>query len=229
MQKLQINKLLTYKQKTIMKKITLLLLLLLFSAITFGQKTVSIATINGMDATAFKVSVNGILKVGTPYTFVINYTNQPTTANDLQVKILVGGSYADNTLASSPITTANGQKTITITPTTVLSSAIIQVRSSATTDFSTASTENIFLFVWKVDASLATQSFNKSTIAFYPNPATDVITFGNEVSTKSYKVLSMTGSVVKEAPATGSLNVSDLAKGTYIISTDSGIGKLIKE
>lgn len=209
-----------------MKKITLILLLV--SALTFAQKTVSIATINGLDATAFKVSVNGTLRVGTPYTFVINYTNQATTANDLQVKILTGG-YADNSIITGPITTANGQMTLVITPTTVLTTAILQVRTTTTTDFSAASVENAFLFTWKVDPALSRASFNKNSISFYPNPAKDIVTFGNAVESKTYKVLSLTGALVKEAPATGTLNVSDLAKGNYIIATDSGIGKLIKE
>lgn len=78
-------------------------------------------------------------------------------------------------------------------------------------------------------AALGTASFNKNTISFYPNPAKDIVTFGKDVESKSYKVLSMTGALIKEVPATGTLNVSDLASGTYILSTDAGTAKIIKE
>lgn len=57
----------------------------------------------------------------------------------------------------------------------------------------------------------------------------DIITIGSDVETKTYKVLSLTGAVLKEVPATGTLNISDLASGTYILSTGAGNAKIIKE
>ena len=79
-------------------------------------------------------------------------------------------------------------------------------------------------------ASLSSASFNAEKLtSFYPNPAKDQVNFGSDVVTKTYKVINMTGSVVKDVVATGTLDVSDLPKGTYIIATDTGSGKLIKE
>lgn len=77
--------------------------------------------------------------------------------------------------------------------------------------------------------TLSTESFSKNSISFSPNPAKDVINFSSEIITKTYKVVTLTGAVVKEVAATGSLNVADLPKGIYLIVTDAGIGKLIKE
>lgn len=77
--------------------------------------------------------------------------------------------------------------------------------------------------------ALGTKKFLKKAIAFYPNPARDLVTFSDEIATKTYKVINLSGAIVKEVPATGTLNVSDLAKGIYIIATDSGTAKLIKE
>ncbi|MGA9638957.1 T9SS type A sorting domain-containing protein [Flavobacterium sp.] len=79
-------------------------------------------------------------------------------------------------------------------------------------------------------ASLGTGDFSKQKLtSFYPNPVKDIITIGSGVETKTYKVLSLTGAVLKDVPATGTLNVSDLASGTYILSTDAGTAKIIKE
>ncbi|WPR73127.1 T9SS type A sorting domain-containing protein [Flavobacterium sp. NG2] len=79
-------------------------------------------------------------------------------------------------------------------------------------------------------STLGTADFSKQKLSsFYPNPVKDIITIGSDVETKTYKVLSLTGAVLKEVPATGTLNVSDLASGTYILSTDAGNAKIIKE
>ncbi|GIZ07984.1 T9SS type A sorting domain-containing protein [Flavobacterium sp. UMI-01] len=79
-------------------------------------------------------------------------------------------------------------------------------------------------------STLGTADFSKLKLtSFYPNPVKDVITIGSDVETKTYKVLSLTGAVLKEVPATGTLNVSDLASGTYILVTDIGTAKIIKE
>ena len=80
---------------------------------------------------------------------------------------------------------------------------------------------NATLGVYQVDG--------KKLSSFYPNPVKDIITIGNDVQTKTYKVLSLTGAILKDVPATGTLNVSDLASGTYILATDVGTAKFIKE
>lgn len=89
--------------------------------------------------------------------------------------------------------------------------------------------QNYVNYVVGVTETLSTKKTNRNTVAFYPNPATEVVTFNADLETKTYKVLSMSGALVKETAATSSLNVSDLSKGTYIIARDAGSGKLIKE
>lgn len=210
-----------------MKKITLLFLFI--CSITFAQKTVSINTINGQSVNDFKIATNGTLNVGTSYTFVIDFTNQSTTANNLIVKVLTSGFADTANVISTPITTASGQLTLILTPTVTVPAAHIQVRTTTTTDFGASSVENVFLFTWKVDPStLSTKTFINNNVAIYPNPAQDIITFGSQVITKTYKVLNLNGAVIKETAATGTLNVSDLANGTYIIMTDMGSAKLLK-
>ncbi|MDO6760297.1 T9SS type A sorting domain-containing protein [Tamlana sp. 2_MG-2023] len=77
--------------------------------------------------------------------------------------------------------------------------------------------------------TLGAKSFNKETVSFYPNPVQDQIHFSKDIQTKSYKLMSITGAVVKEVDASSSvLDVSELSPGVYIVSTDAGFAKFIK-
>ncbi|MEW4924543.1 T9SS type A sorting domain-containing protein [Algibacter sp. 2305UL17-15] len=79
-------------------------------------------------------------------------------------------------------------------------------------------------------ATLSTTKFNTSSINMYPNPVKDVIYFGKDVKTESYKVLNVTGALIKEVKATQrSLDVSELTAGMYFVATDSGVSKFIKQ
>ena len=61
----------------------------------------------------------------------------------------------------------------------------------------------------------------------YPNPANSYIKFSNEVA--KVKVYTLTGTLVIEERANDSLNVSNLANGTYIISVILANGRMAKD
>ncbi|WP_303317038.1 T9SS type A sorting domain-containing protein [Flavivirga abyssicola] len=63
----------------------------------------------------------------------------------------------------------------------------------------------------------------------YPNPVSTVMTISKNVKTKTYKVVNIVGSTVKEVEASGSMDVSDLSGGVYFLVTDSGIAKFVKK
>jgi len=210
-----------------MKKITLSLILIFTIAVSFAQRTVSISTINGQTLPDFIAATGKVMNIGSSYEFVIDITNQETSGNDLIIKVLTGGFGDTANIASVPITAANGQLTVTLIPTEVVSGAILQVRTTTSVNFGNSG-DNVFDYSWTVDPSLSTNEFEKLT-SFYPNPVKDVIYFGNDVQTKSYKVLSITGSLIKEIEAVQkSLDVSDLKTGMYFLATDSAVGKFIK-
>jgi hypothetical protein len=82
----------------------------------------------------------------------------------------------------------------------------------------------------KANATLSSVKFNSNKLtSFYPNPTNDVLNFGNDVQTNSYKVLSVTGALIKEVKATSrTLDVSDLKAGLYFIATDNAVAKFVK-
>lgn len=76
---------------------------------------------------------------------------------------------------------------------------------------------------------LSTKTFEKFS-SFYPNPVNDKIYFRNDVQTDSYKVLSVTGALIREVDGTSrSIDISDLKAGLYFIATDDSVGKFVKQ
>lgn len=214
-----------------MKNITLISFLFV-AAFGFSQtRTVAIASINGMTQADF-IAAGKTLTVGTDYEFVIDFTNQETTANALFVKTLTPGTFATMEEASSaPITTADGQMTVTFTPTMAAPDVILQVRSTTTKfDGTEGPNENIFIFNAVVQTSaLSVDSFNRNKLSsFFYNPQSNIITFGEDVISKSYAIYSLTGKSVINQEATGQIDVASLSKGMYIVVTDEGVGKFAK-
>ena len=66
--------------------------------------------------------------------------------------------------------------------------------------------------------------FAGSSIAVYPNPATDIVHIASKEKTKSVEIYSMTGQKVMNSNS-GEINVSRLNKGIYIIKTTLDSGK----
>ncbi len=76
------------------------------------------------------------------------------------------------------------------------------------------------------DGILATQNINKKEIALYPNPVKDVLYFSEEVT--NMKITDVSGRLVKQILTYSKLaDVSQLAKGVYMISAVTKEGKTI--
>ncbi len=72
--------------------------------------------------------------------------------------------------------------------------------------------------------SLSVSDINTNTISFYPNPVKETLYFSEEVST--IKITDLAGRTVKQyAVKSTSVNVSELSKGTYILSATTQEGK----
>ena len=78
--------------------------------------------------------------------------------------------------------------------------------------------------------TLSTNSFASTSLTdFGPNPTTGIVNFGSAIHTKTYSVYGNTGQLIREVPATGRLDISDLASGLYFVATEQGMAKVIKE
>ncbi|MGA9638700.1 T9SS type A sorting domain-containing protein [Flavobacterium sp.] len=79
--------------------------------------------------------------------------------------------------------------------------------------------------------SLSTTDFNRASIAanVSPNPVSSVLNISSDLVTKKYRIINLAGATVIETVATGSVDVSGLANGVYLLVTDAGIAKFIKE
>lgn len=97
----------------------------------------------------------------------------------------------------------------------------------------TAGVEGILKF--SGDLSLAVnESSAKSNLKVFPNPAVDVVNLTSSKEVKSVTIYDLTGKKVKSTTDTKQINVSNLAKGTYILQANYGNGgventKLIKK
>lgn len=62
----------------------------------------------------------------------------------------------------------------------------------------------------------------KSALKVYPNPAVDVVNVTSNREIKAVTVIDLTGKVIKSVKTSGEINVSSLAKGTYILQVYYG-------
>lgn len=90
--------------------------------------------------------------------------------------------------------------------------------------------------IFKFSGSLLAVSDNavKSSLKISPNPAVDVVTITANKEIKSVSIIDLSGKKVKGEATSGKVNVSSLAKGTYILQVNYGNGaventKLIKK
>ncbi|GEM_PF-4239373 len=74
---------------------------------------------------------------------------------------------------------------------------------------------------------LSVKRFNISS-KIYPNPVSTTLYIDSALETKSYKVVNLLGKEVKVAEAKGSLDVSSLSSGIYVLVTDEGMAKFVK-
>lgn len=91
-------------------------------------------------------------------------------------------------------------------------------------------------YLWNKDGTasyntnclLSTAEIEKPQIKIYPNPAKEVLNFSEEVS--NVRVSDFSGKIVKHISSSEkSINISKLAKGTYIISVTTKTGKTINK
>ncbi len=101
--------------------------------------------------------------------------------------------------------------------------------------FSDGPTGSAGIFKFVGDLSLAVKEASaNNNLKVYPNPAVDVVNLTANKEIKSVNIFDLSGKKVKSVTDTKQVNVSNLAKGTYIIQAYYGNGsventKLIKK
>lgn len=94
-------------------------------------------------------------------------------------------------------------------------------------------TQGIFKFSGNLALGVSDNAV-KSNLKVYPNPATDIVNISSTKKIENITVIDMTGKKVQSFKAGNQINVSSLAKGTYILQVYYGEGaventKLIKK
>jgi|SRR5690554_3460515 len=77
------------------------------------------------------------------------------------------------------------------------------------------------------EGPLSTEKFFQQHFSMYPNPVTDVLNIDsvNGLNTNEIRIMDVTGKVVKVQNNASSVNVADLAAGTYLIDITTNEGK----
>jgi len=76
--------------------------------------------------------------------------------------------------------------------------------------------------------ALSSKEFSSKSFTISPNPAKDIINFSDEVS--DITITDLSGKITKQiSKSEKSINISKLAKGTYLISTKLKSGELINK
>lgn len=114
-----------------------------------------------------------------------------------------------------------------LTPSINFSSATAY--SNPTSPTTSSKRAHFALSTLKVVATLTTSDFNGISSSIYPNPVSTIINISNKVKTQTYKVIDLQGKTVKDVEATGSIDVSDLSSGVYVLKTDVGAAKFVKK
>lgn len=79
-------------------------------------------------------------------------------------------------------------------------------------------------------AILSAKEFENIASSIYPNPVKSTLYIKNSIESKTYKIFNVLGKTVFETNATAkSIDVSGLPSGLYILKTDSGFAKFIKQ
>ncbi|MEW5677134.1 T9SS type A sorting domain-containing protein [Flavobacterium enshiense] len=79
---------------------------------------------------------------------------------------------------------------------------------------------SVFRSVVSVEAPLATEDFNLANLIVYPNPVKDILNFSSDKEITSAAIYNLMGQEVRTESlhvSEGSINVSNLASGTYLI------------
>lgn len=77
------------------------------------------------------------------------------------------------------------------------------------------------------EGTVSTEKFFQQHFSMYPNPVTDVLNIDsvNGLNVNEIRILDMTGKVIKVQKDASSINVADLAAGTYLIDITTNEGK----
>lgn len=81
------------------------------------------------------------------------------------------------------------------------------------------------LWLIKFDSSLSVQEINQTSVYFYPNPTRETLHFTEQL--QNIQVYAIDGKKVLQTTAKTSINISQLAQGTYILNAETVNGKKV--
>jgi hypothetical protein len=89
-------------------------------------------------------------------------------------------------------------------------------------------TEVYYKDAYNPSLSIEDNSAKNTTLTLYPNPSSDQVTINTELEIVSSMIYDLNGQIVKEFGATNTLEISELAKGKYILLTQTKEGTITK-
>ncbi len=133
----------------------------------------------------------------------------------------------DNQLIALNLKNGQNTKILNFDATTNPNLSCIQVDNTANSNSYTGWKKDVTAS-YSTNCLLSTTEIEKQQIKIYPNPAKDNLNFSEEVS--NIKISELSGKLIKLiSTSEKSINISKLAKGTYIISATTKNGEIINK
>ena len=188
--------------------------------------------VNSFDANEWAIATEGGIFTTTDKGANWTVANEATAAStvkfsDVQDGILVAGVY--NNEGASFITYFNGESWMNVQPDD------IEYAHSYSMDFTFEEGEvtayigtvdmGVIRYVFDIEETAGTPDIISQTLSIFPNPSSGLVTIyaGNE-AVKKVELYSITGQKVMET-ASGTIDVSSLSSGIYIIKAETTNGK----
>lgn len=179
----------------------------------------------------------GLTQIATVTATLTNAQNYSTVNIPLTTPVSVASGKIVVVEVSNATTTGGIVHYMGVAPSETASSYILAkgCNVNAPTVFTTLNADSRIIIDLVDTTPASTNELFDTKFTMYPNPVSDVLnfTFKDDVSINEIAIIDLSGKVVRTQKGVVSLNVSDLASGTYIVnvSTNQGVAtsKFIKK
>ena len=85
-----------------------------------------------------------------------------------------------------------------------------------------------YVIMYNIQSLIGTEIIDQKSLHIYPNPATDFIMIDGLYESAPYELINLNGSIIKAGITSGSIELSNLSKGIYLLHIGVNYIRIIK-